>query len=159
MVSPSLEFEENTASAFTSSLPNPIVLSNLWSVGLRDITFPNSFKNLPTEENEIHILLFDDDDANNITKRILIKIPNIKATSKNFITYLNSKISISNPDLVHFELNAEGFVTIKSKEKLLVFLTAHLAYLLGFETPATPIETFWLSKKLVKGDFLKPPTK
>jgi len=152
-VSPSSEFPENTVSNFTTSLQNPLILNNSWFVGLRDITFPNSFKNLTSDDNEVIISIINGDET---VERLHIRIPNIKANSTSFVKYINSRIALMKPNICKLELNVDGYVLIISHVTLQMFLTPQLAYVLGFVHTSQSLDTpFWVSDKLVDDDFFR----
>jgi len=57
-LSPSLEYETNIPSLFKTTLPKTYIFDSQWSVGLKSISFPNSFKIFTTEKEYIQVYTF-----------------------------------------------------------------------------------------------------
>lgn len=129
-ITPNQDSPENTNSKFKNILPNTFTFNNNWCVGLKDITFPNQFKNLPTDENEIVIIKLSNDLKPIQNERYRIPISNTKSNLQDFIKHLNSKIL--NTNAFTFDVDTTDTVSIKAKTNVIVSISRHLAQLLGF---------------------------
>ncbi len=102
--------------------------------------FPQPFKNLPSNENEIVIIKLEPDLTVIHNEKHKIHIPNIRGSLKEFINYLNLKIR--GADVITLEIDSNtNKVIIKPKSCCHISMSKHLAQLLGFlpvisESPA-----------------------
>jgi len=148
-LSPTHDIQENTSSSFKNILPGTFTFDQTWSVGLKDITFPNHFKNLPSNENEIVILKLNNEMKIVNNQKHKIPIANIRSNAQNFITYLNDKLFAI--DAIDFSYdNDSKQVSIKAKTNAHVYISKNLAQLLGFSpfessTSSTNVSTkqYW----------------
>ncbi len=130
-ITPGQDSPENTSSSFKNILPNTFTFNTSWFVGLKDITFPNQFKNLPSDDNnEIVVVKLTNELKVIQNERHRIPISNLKANQQEFIRYLNSKIQSINA--FSFEIDSSNFVSIKTKTNVLISMSKHLAQFLGF---------------------------
>ncbi len=130
-LTPTNDSLDNTSSKFVTVLPNTFTFTNKWRVGLKDVVFPNHFKNLPSNENEIVIIKLEPDLTVIHNERHKIHIPNIRGSLREFINYLNLKIR--SVDAIILETDSTtNKVIIKPKTCCHISISKHLAQLLGF---------------------------
>lgn len=130
-LTPTTDSVENNSSKFKTVLPNTFTFNEKWSVGLKDITFPNQFKNLPSDDNDIVIIKLTNELKVIQNERHKIPIPNIKANLQEFLNYLNLKMTAVNAFTFELDSNTNT-VSIKSKTNANISISKNLAQFLGF---------------------------
>lgn len=130
-LTPTFDVINNTSSKFKTILPNTFSFNKNWSFGLKDITFPNHFKILPSEENEVVVIKLNNDMKMIQTEKHKIPIPNLRTNLNDLINYLNDKVLAI--DAFKFEYdNDTKFISIKTRTNINVYISKHLAQILGF---------------------------
>lgn len=130
-LTPGQDSVENTSSKFKNILPNTFTFNNNWFVGLKDITFPNQFKILPSDENEIVVVKLTPDLKVIESERHRISILNLKVNLREFIRHLNLKVFHLNAFTFEIDETA-NIVSIKAVTDVRISISKHLAQILGF---------------------------
>jgi len=93
------EFTTNTGSNYRSTLPRALKFKSQWFVGLRNISFPNSFHMFPlnSEQNEVRI-------SNSEGLLCYVDFGNLPVlAAETLLRYINRKINSTHPGLISLE--------------------------------------------------------